>query len=50
VFGRVPRKGENYEYQGLRFEVKEADRRKIHKLLVSRSLSAKALSADSGEE
>lgn len=50
VFGRVPRKGEKYEYQGLRFEVKEADRRKIHKLLVSRILSARALSADSGEE
>jgi len=50
VFGRVPRKGEKYEYQGLRFEVKEADRRKIHKLLVSHILSAKALSADSGEE
>jgi hemolysin (HlyC) family protein len=37
VFGRVPKRGEHCELQGLRFEVKEADRRRIHKLLVRRS-------------
>ena len=37
VFGRVPHKGEKYNYEGVGFEVKEADRRKISKLLVRRS-------------
>ena len=36
LFGRVPRKGERYEYQGLQFEVKDADRRKVYKLLVNK--------------
>ena len=40
VFGRVPKRGEHCELQGLRFEVKEADRRRIHKLLVRRSTVA----------
>lgn len=35
-FGRVPRKGERYEHQGVLFEIKEADRRKIYKLAASR--------------
>ena len=50
VLGRVPRKGEKYQHQGLEFEVKEADRRRIHKLLVSQTLPTEALSADSVEE
>jgi putative hemolysin len=50
VMGRVPRKGEKYQHQGLEFEVKEADRRKIHKLLVSQTLPTKALSVESAEE
>lgn len=33
VFGRVPRKGEKYDTQGVRFEVQEADHRRISKLL-----------------
>ena len=33
VFGRVPRKGEKYDTQGVRFEVQEADQRRISKLL-----------------
>ncbi len=37
-FGRVPRKGERYEHQGLQFEVKDADRRKVYKLLVSKTV------------
>jgi len=37
VFGRVPKRGEHFDLQGLRFEVKETDRRRIHKLLVRRS-------------
>ena len=45
VFGRVPKRGEHCELQGLRFEVKEADRRRIHKLLVRRSTIASEDSA-----
>ena len=45
VFGRVPKRGEHCELQGLRFEVKEADRRRIHKLLVRRSTLASEESA-----
>ena len=33
VFGRVPRKGEKYDTQGVLFEVQEADHRRISKLL-----------------
>ena len=33
VFGRVPHKGEKYDTQGVRFEVQEADQRRISKLL-----------------
>ena len=33
VFGRVPRNGEKYDTQGVRFEVQEADQRRISKLL-----------------
>ena len=33
VFGRVPGKGEKYDTQGVRFEVQEADQRRISKLL-----------------
>ena len=33
VFGRVPSKGEKYDTQGVRFEVQEADQRRISKLL-----------------
>lgn len=50
AFGRVPRKGERYEYQGVQFEVKEADRRKVHKLVVSPAAPAKALSGKAGED
>ena len=38
VFGRVPRKGEKYDCEGVGFEVKEADRRRISKLLVRRTV------------
>ncbi len=37
VFGRVPRKGETYDYRGVRFEVQEADRRRISKLLATQT-------------
>jgi CBS domain containing-hemolysin-like protein len=50
ALGRVPHKGEKYEYHGVCFEVKEADHRRIHKLIVSRALPAKALSADVRKE
>jgi CBS domain containing-hemolysin-like protein len=33
MFGRVPGKGEKYDTQGIRFEVQEADQRRISKLL-----------------
>ena len=33
MFGRVPGKGEKYDTQGVRFEVQEADQRRISKLL-----------------
>jgi len=32
AFGRVPRRGERYEHQGILFEVKEANRRKVDKV------------------
>jgi putative hemolysin len=50
ALGRVPRKGETYEYNGLLFEIKEADHRRIHTLAVSRGLPTKALSADPRRE
>jgi magnesium and cobalt transporter len=50
ALGRVPRKGETYEYNGLLFEIKEADHRRIQTLVVSRGLPTKALSADPRRE
>jgi putative hemolysin len=50
ALGRVPRKGEKYEYHGLCFEVKEADHRRIQMLLASRVLPTKALHADAQKE
>jgi magnesium and cobalt exporter, CNNM family len=46
ALGRVPRKGEKYEYHGLCFEVKEADHRRIQMLVASQVLPIKALLAD----
>jgi len=37
AFGRVPRKGERFEHEGVLFEIREADRRKIHKLSAVRA-------------
>jgi putative hemolysin len=45
VFGRVPKRGESCDLQGLRFEVKEADRRRIYKLLVRRSTTPEQIIA-----
>jgi len=50
ALGRVPRKGERYEYSGLCFEVKEADHRRIQLLLVSQALPAKTLLAEAQKE
>ena len=38
VFGRVPRTGEKYDTQGVRFEVQEADHRRISKLLARQTV------------
>jgi CBS domain containing-hemolysin-like protein len=46
--GRVPRKGEKLVHHGVQFEIKEADRRKIHHLLASQVVPSKSLSADPG--
>jgi magnesium and cobalt exporter, CNNM family len=46
AFGRVPRRGERYEHQGVLFEVKEADRRKIYKLSASRMPPTQGTSAE----
>ncbi|MCI0353146.1 MAG: hemolysin family protein [Acidobacteriales bacterium] len=46
AFGRVPRKGERYEHQGVLFEIKEADRRKIYKLSAMRVAPAPEGSAE----
>jgi magnesium and cobalt transporter len=35
--GRVPRKGDIFDYEGLRFEVLRADARQVHMLLVEKS-------------
>jgi putative hemolysin len=35
-FGRIPVKGDRFEWDGWRFEVAEMDRRRIDKLIVSR--------------
>ncbi len=40
AFGRVPRKGERFEHEGVLFEIKEADRRKIYKLSAARAAPA----------
>ena len=50
ALGRVPRKGEKYEYSGLCFEVKEADHRRIQMLLVSQVLPANAFLAEAHKE
>ena len=50
ALGRVPGKGEKYDYHGLCFEVKEADHRRIQMLLVSRVIPTKALHADAQKE
>ena len=47
--GRVPRKGEKFIHNGVQFEIKEADRRKIHHLLASQVMPSKSLSADPGK-
>jgi putative hemolysin len=46
AFGRVPRRGERYEYEGVVFEVKQADRRKIYQLSASRIPPAPGTSAE----
>ena len=46
VFGRVPRKGERFEHEGVLFEIKEAGRRKIHKLSAVRPAPASEDSAE----
>ena len=33
IFGRVPNKGDRYDYKGVQFEVKDADHRHVKKLL-----------------
>ena len=38
VFGRVPRTGEKYDTQGVRFEVQEADHRRISKLIARQTV------------
>jgi len=40
AFGRVPRKGERFEHEGVLFEIREADRRKIYKLSAVRAAPA----------
>jgi putative hemolysin len=40
AFGRVPRKGERFEHEGVLFEIREADRRKIYKLSAARAAPA----------
>jgi putative hemolysin len=37
-FGRIPAKGDRFEWDGWRFEVAEMDRRRVDKLIVSRPL------------
>ena len=39
-FGRLPKRGESVELEGLRFQVLRADSRRLHALLVERVLSA----------
>lgn len=46
AFGRVPRRGERYEHEGVLFEVKEADRRKIYRLVASRMIPRQGSSAE----
>jgi putative hemolysin len=46
VFGRVPRRGERCEHQGVVFEVKEADRRKIYRLSATRMVPSQGNSAE----
>jgi CBS domain containing-hemolysin-like protein len=46
TFGRVPRKGERFEHEGVLFEIKEADRRKIYKLSAARAAPAQGGNAE----
>ena len=46
AFGRVPRKGERFEHEGVLFEISEADRRKIYKLSAMRVVQAQDDSAE----
>ncbi|MSO22409.1 MAG: HlyC/CorC family transporter [Acidobacteria bacterium] len=46
AFGRVPHKGERFEHEGILFEIKEADRRKIYKLSAVRATPAMDGSAE----
>jgi len=40
-FGRIPAEGEYFEYAGWRFEVADMDRRRVDKMLVSKSAPAR---------
>ncbi len=46
AFGRVPRKGERFEHEGVLFEIREADRRKIYKLSAARAAPAQGGNAE----
>jgi putative hemolysin len=46
AFGRVPRKGERFEHEGVLFEIREADRRKIYKLSAARAAPAQGGGAE----
>jgi putative hemolysin len=50
VMGRVPRKGEKYAHQGIQFEVKDADRRRVHHLLLAPAVPSRAVSTDPSKE
>jgi CBS domain containing-hemolysin-like protein len=50
AMGRVPRKGERYEYHGLCFEVKEADPRRVQMVSASQVVPTQALLADAQNE
>jgi putative hemolysin len=46
TFGRVPRRGERCQHQGILFEVKEADRRKVYKVSATRMVPSQGSSAE----
>jgi putative hemolysin len=50
ALGRVPRKGEKYIHQGVQFEVKEADRRRIRHLLASQVVPLQSQNPDAAKE